>query len=240
MSETLFPVLLFTALTVGGLHALAPDHWVPFAALARARGWSPGQTARLIALCGTGHVGVSVTLGLLALRFGGSLLEAFGRRLESISGVLLITFGLVYALWGLRRVAHAGLHGHGHHHHHHDVGGFHVHVNGETYGAPGHDHEIERSASRMTAWSLFTLFSVDPCVAVIPLLLAAAPLGDARTILTVLTYEAAMLATMMALALPARAAVNAVRGPRWIAAYADAAAGAAIVVVGVVVGLAEW
>lgn len=92
----------------------------------------------------------------------------------------------------------------------------------------------------MTAWSLFTLFSVDPCVAVIPLLLAAAPLGDARTILTVLTYEAAMLATMMALALPARAAVNAVHGPRWIAAYADAAAGAAIVVVGVVVGLAEW
>jgi hypothetical protein len=49
-----------------------------------------------------------------------------------------------------------------------------------------------------------------------------------------------MLATMMALALPARAAVNAVRGPRWIVSYADAAAGAAIAAVGVVVGLVGW
>jgi hypothetical protein len=46
-----------------------------------------------------------------------------------------------------------------------------------------------------------------------------------------------MLATMMALALPARAAVNAVRGPRWMASYADAAAGAAIAGVGVFVGI---
>jgi hypothetical protein len=149
-------------------------------------------------------------LGLLALLFGVSLLEAFGRRLESISGLLLIGFGLVYALWGLRRVAHAGLHGQGHHHH------------------------------RMTAWSLFALFSLDPCIAVIPLLLADAPLGTTRTLAIVLAYEVAMLATMMALALPARAAVNAVRGPRWIATYADAAAGAAIVAVGVIVGLAGW
>jgi nickel/cobalt transporter (NicO) family protein len=239
MSEALFPALMFTALTVGGLHALAPDHWVPFAALARARGWTPGQTARLIALCGTGHVGVSVALGLLALVFGVSLLDAFGRRLESISGVLLIGFGLVYGLWGLRRAVHARLHGEGHHHHRH-AGGFHVHVDGATYGIPAHDHDRDEHASRMTAWSLFTLFSVDPCVAVIPLLLASAPLGAARTIAIILAYEAAMLATMMALALPARAAVNAVRGPRWIVSFADAAAGAAIVAVGIVVGLAGW
>jgi ABC-type nickel/cobalt efflux system permease component RcnA len=238
MSDTLFPALLITALTVGALHALAPDHWVPFAALARARGWTSGRTARLIALCGTGHVGVSVTLGLLALFFGMSLLDAFGRRLESISGILLIGFGLGYALWGLRRAAHAKLHGHGHHHAH--THGFHVHVDGATYGAAAHDHGVDASASRMTAWSLFTLFSVDPCVAVIPLLVAAAPLGVALTVTIVLAYEAAMLAAMMALALPARAAVNAVRAPRWVASYADAVAGAAIAGVGVFVGLVGW
>ena len=95
-------------------------------------------------------------------------------------------------------------------------------MNGETYGAPGHDHEIERSASRMTAWSLFTLFSVDPCVAVIPLLLAAAPLGDARTILTVLTYEAAMLATTRSMEAPAETQSRAIpattisrAAPKW-------------------------
>jgi nickel/cobalt exporter len=238
MSDAMFPALVITALTVGGLHALAPDHWVPFAALAKARGWTSGQTTRLIALCGTGHVGVSVALGLLALIFGVSLVDAFGRRLESISGALLIGFGFGYALWGLRRAAHARLHGDGNHHRH--AHGFHVHVDGDTYGAPAHDHGGRESASRMTAWSLFTLFSVDPCVAVIPLLIAAAPLGAARTLVIILAYEAAMLTTMMALALPARAAVTAVRGPRWIVSYADAAAGAAIAAVGVVVGLAGW
>ena len=33
--------LMVTAGSVGALHSLAPDHWVPFAALARARSWTP-------------------------------------------------------------------------------------------------------------------------------------------------------------------------------------------------------
>lgn len=33
----MFLTLLIGAMTVGSLHALAPDHWVPFAAVARGR-----------------------------------------------------------------------------------------------------------------------------------------------------------------------------------------------------------
>lgn len=215
MSESLTGVLALAAVTVGSLHTIAPDHWVPFAALARAQGWSRGRTARITALCGFGHVTVSVVLGVLALFFGLELLRIVGQRMEAVAGLLLIGFGLVYAISGLR---HAGSHLHGHHHAHYD----HVHE-------PG----------RMTPWALFLLFSADPCVAVIPILFAAAPLGVWRTTLVVGAYELATIGTMVALVLPASAAAKRFGG-RWAVRYGDATAGVVIASVGALVVALGW
>jgi hypothetical protein len=214
--DSLFATLALAAVSLGALHTAAPDHWVPFAAVARARGWSAGRTARVTALCGFGHVTASVLLGLLGLFFGLEMLQTFGRRMESVAGLLLIGFGLVYAFWGLRNAA--GHHLHGHTHKHYD-----------------HVHE----PSRVTAWSLFLLFSADPCVAVIPILFTAAPLGAARTVAVVILYEAATIATMVLLVLPARAGASLLRG-KWLDHYGDAAAGGTIAAVGVVVTLLGW
>src|SRR4051794_29360315 len=74
--------LMFAAATVGSLHSLAPDHWVPFAALARARGWTHTHTARTTILCGLGHVSVSAILGIVALLVGLESVKLFGARLE--------------------------------------------------------------------------------------------------------------------------------------------------------------
>jgi len=131
--------------------------------------------------------------------------------MEAVAGLLLIAFGLVYAVVGLRGAA--GSHCHGHHHAHYD-----------------HVHE----PARMTPWALFLVFSADPCVAVIPILFAAAPLGVLRATLVVCAYEVATIATMVVLVLPARAAVNHVRAP-WVARYGAAAAGAVIAAVGLLV-----
>ena len=211
MSESLTAVLAIGAVTLGSLHTIAPDHWVPFAALSRAQGWSRGKTMRITAVCGFGHVTVSVLLGVLALVFGLEMLHIVGQRMEAVAGILLIAFGIVYGVLGLRRAA--GERFHGHHHHHYD----HVHD-------PG----------KMTPWALFLLFSADPCVAVIPILFAAAPLGWLRTTLVVSAYEAATIATMIVLVVPARAAVNRIHG-NWIVRYGDAAAGAVIAAVGLLV-----
>ena len=121
MSESLTVLLAAPAVAIGSLHTLAPDHWVPFAALARAQGWSRTRTARITALCGFGHVTVSALLGVLALAFGREALMVVGERMEAAAGLLLIAFGLAYAVYGLRRAA--GGHVHGHHHAHYD----HVH-----------------------------------------------------------------------------------------------------------------
>jgi nickel/cobalt transporter (NicO) family protein len=213
MSESLAAVLAIGAVTLGSLHTIAPDHWVPFAAISRAQGWSRGRTVRITAMCGFGHVTVSVLLGILALAFGLEMLHVIGQRMEAAAGILLISFGLVYGVLGLRRAA--GVRFHGHRHHHYD------HVHGP---------------STMTPWALFLLFSADPCVAVIPILFAAAPLGWLRTTFVVSAYELATIATMVVLVIPARAAAHHLHG-NWITRYGDAAAGAVIAAVGVFVAV---
>lgn len=231
----MFWPLAAAAVSVGALHSLAPDHWVPFAALGWARQWSSSRTALVTVVCGFGHVTVSVLLGLLALAFGLALLERFARQMESLAGLLLIGFGLAYALWGWRRAAVARLHAHAQAHGHVH---WHAHA-GHGHGRPHLHAEDAAAASRMTAFSLFLLFSADPCVAVIPLLFAAAPLGAAPTLAIVLAYELATIGTMVALVLPARAAAERVGGA-WAARYGDAVAGGVIVAVGLLVATLGW
>ena len=216
VASGLFLTLAGAAVSVGALHTLAPDHWVPFAALARAQRWSVRRTFWVTVLCGFGHVTVSAMLGLLGLLFGLRMVEAFGKRMEAAAGVLLVAFGVVYGIWGLRRALGKRVHGHAHAH---------------------YDHVHE--PARATVGGLFVLFSADPCVAVVPILFAAAPLGAHAATAVVLVYEIATIATMVLLVLPARAGARALRFA-WIERWADAAAGAVIVGVGVGVAILGW
>ena len=74
----------------------------------------------------------------------------------------------------------------------------------------------------------------------IPILFAAAPLGVLRGPTAVVgAYELATIGTMVALVLPATAAAQRVGG-RWTTLYGDAAAGAVIASVGVLVAAMGW
>jgi hypothetical protein len=211
MSSPLLSTLALAAATVGLLHTLAPDHWLPIAAVSRARGWSQRRTFRVALACGFGHVTVSAALGLVALVSGTAVVEAFGARSASVAGLLLIGFGVAYALWGARHFLAHRLHGHAH----------------------GHfDHVHEPGAK--SAWALFAIYCADPCIAVVPIIFAAAPLSVAATIGIVIVYEIATIATMTVLAVAARAGASFIGG-RWFDRYGDSAAGALIVVTGVLV-----
>lgn len=197
--------LAAAAATIGALHALAPDHWLPIAAVSRARSWSMARTARVALLCGAGHVTVSALLGVTALVAGGRVVTAFGEQIASVAGILMIGFGVAYAVWGLRRLAH------------------HVHVHAQ-------------DSSRRSTWALFAIYCADPCVAVIPILFAAASLPVPAIIAIVLVYELATIGTMVGLVLASRAGASLLRG-RWIEHYGDAAAGGLIAATGIAVAL---
>jgi high-affinity nickel permease len=116
MGGGLFLALAGAAVSIGSLHSLAPDHWVPFAAIARAQHWPARKTAFVTFFCGFGHVTVSALLGVLALLFGQSMFASVGETMESVArlrrpfldrwgdavahGVIVLT-GVVVGLLGI-------------------------------------------------------------------------------------------------------------------------------------------
>ena len=196
--------LLLAAATVGSLHALAPDHWVPFSVLGRARGWTARRTIRVTLLCGIGHVTVSAAFGIAALALGQQAVSALGSTLQSNAALLLIGFGIAYMVWGLWRSFSQKL---------------------------AHPHPHDR---KLTEWSLFLFFSADPCVALIPMIIAASTRGWSAIVAVIVIYEIAMFAMMVALVTTSFAGVRAIR-MSWLDRYGDAVAGAVIVFLGAAV-----
>src|SRR5689334_10784941 len=93
-------VMIIAAITISFLHTLAgPDHYLPFIALSKVRGWSVAKTIGWTIICGCGHVWSSVLLGLIAGAIGWSLASlAWMQGVRGgIAGWALVLFGVAYA-----------------------------------------------------------------------------------------------------------------------------------------------
>ena len=141
-------LLLTSTATIGVVHALAPDHWVPFVGIGKAQNWSKPKLAWVTFLSGIGHVGSSIVIGSIGLLLGFSLtsLEGLESQRAQVAGLLLIGFGLAYAIWGLKQVRH----------HHHK------------------QFDAKRS---VTLWTLIAIFVLGPCEPLIPLMFISATHG---------------------------------------------------------------
>lgn len=158
-------ILSITALSIGFFHTiLGPDHYLPFIVLSRARNWSVVKTSLITAVCGLGHVGSSVVLGLIGiiLGLGISRLEAFESFRGNLAGWSFIIFGLAYLLWALWKIRRNEPHTHLHYH---EDGTFHEHTHTHSVN---HLHTHKRN---MTPWILFIVFVLGPCEPLIPLLM---------------------------------------------------------------------
>lgn len=97
--------------TVGVIHSILPDHWVPLAVVARTQRWSVYRLARVSLLAAGGHVLTSMVLGGVVALVG----LHFQRQIETqqghiVGGVLVVT-GVGFLLWGLTGHGHAHDHG---------------------------------------------------------------------------------------------------------------------------------
>lgn len=190
-------ILLGAAASIGLVHTLlGPDHYLPFIMMSKARGWTLTRTLAVTAACGIGHVASSVGIGFAGIAFGIALgkLEAIETVRGELAGWALIAFGLVYAIWGLRRAYRKREHTHTHvlgklagftHAHPHD---------------PSHPHDHEQGGkSSITPWVLFAIFVLGPCEPLIPLLIyPAAENSIAGVAAVTLVFGIATIGTMVA------------------------------------------
>ena len=201
--------LIVVAAFIGFTHTiLGPDHYLPFIMMSWARKWSAAKTGLITFLCGLGHIGSSVVLGLLGVSLGLAVtkLEPIESVRGDIAAWLLIAFGLVYCVWGLRRAYRNQPHVHNHTHAGEDT---HTHL---------HDHHTEHThihdtkPGSIAPWTLFVIFVFGPCEPLIPILMYPAAKNSLFGLLAVtFVFGIVTIATMLGTVLLARAGVSFIR-----------------------------
>jgi sulfite exporter TauE/SafE len=227
------PVLAAAAASIGFFHTLlGPDHYLPFIVMNRAGKWSLRKTAVITLLCGAGHVLSSVVLGIIGIVFGVALakLEVIESVRGSLAAWLLIAFGLLYFVWGMRRALKQKSHEHPHVH----AGGIqHVHVHNHS---AEHVHIHNRKGTKnLTPWILFTIFVFGPCEPLIPLLMyPAAKNSIPGLVLVTAVFGIITVVTMMGVVLVSTFSANLIPTAR-LEKYTHAIAGAAICLSGMAI-----
>lgn len=226
-------VLLVTSASIAFIHTVTgPDHYLPFIVMAKARNWSIAKTSWITFLCGLGHIGSSVVLGLIGVAFGMAVwkLEGLESARGNIAGWALIAFGLVYAVWGIRRAVrnkphtHFHLHGEGNHHSH-----SHSHTDDHA-----HAH-VQEGKVNLTPWILFTIFVFGPCEPLIPLVMYPAAQGSTTgLVLVTAVFGAITIATMLTIVLVTSFGINLLPMGK-LERYSHALAGTAILLCGVAI-----
>jgi nickel/cobalt transporter (NicO) family protein len=226
--------LLTAAASVALVHTiLGPDHYVPFAGMARAFRWSRKRLVWITLVCGIGHVLGSIVLGSIGIALGLSLarLQMFERLHGAWAAYGLTAFGVVYFAWGFTRARRRHSHQHAHvhadgttHEHHHSHEAEHL-----------HPHATPSNLRAATPWMLFTIFLLGPCEPMIPLFMyPAASHNWTGTAMVAIVFSAVTLVTMLTLVLACEMGVGRLRLPS-LEPYAHALAGATIAVCGVAI-----
>ncbi|MCF6268638.1 MAG: sulfite exporter TauE/SafE family protein [Melioribacteraceae bacterium] len=190
-------ILLLTATTIGFVHTvLGPDHYIPFIVLSKSEKWSKLKTSIVTLLCGAGHVLSSIVIGVVGFVLGVKLfsLEAVEAFRGEIAGWLLITFGLLYTVWGIKQSYKNKAHSH-----------IHYHQDGEAHEHT-HTHKTEHShlhtskGKKLTPWVIFIVFILGPCEPLIPLLIFPAASFNVVAVIAVASlFSFVTLVTMQAM-----------------------------------------
>jgi ABC-type nickel/cobalt efflux system permease component RcnA len=204
-------LLVGAVAAVGVLHTIVPDHWVPITLIARQRGWSQAETARMALKAGAGHVLSTLAIALVIWIAGVAVATRFGHWVDTIASVALIGFGAWIAIgaWRDLRTGHGHSHDHGH----------------------GHQHPHPEKTKNRTA--LLLILGSSPMVEGIPAFFAAGKYGVGLIILMSLMFAATTIATYVLLCVYSVAGLQRVSlGP--LERYGEVLSGGFIALVGLV------
>ncbi|MCX5782340.1 MAG: sulfite exporter TauE/SafE family protein [Elusimicrobia bacterium] len=224
--------LSLTAVSIGFLHTLfGPDHYLPFIMISKAKKWSLLKTSFITFICGIGHILSSVVLGIAGLLLGVAVNKLVS--IESLRGEiaawLLISFGLLYFVWGIKQAAKNKSHTHEH-----------VHVNDAVHEhnhshISGHVHIHDNDTTNITPWVLFLIFVFGPCEPLIPLVMYPAAKGNSVGVIAVtLIFGLITITTMLSIVVISYLGMSFIPFRR-IEKYTHALAGAAIFLCGIAI-----
>ena len=250
------------AATVGVVHSLLPDHWVPLAVVARTNNWSMVRLARTSFLAAAGHVLTSIVLGGVVALVGLQFQKEIETQQGHIVGGLLVVTGLAFLVWGL--TGHGHLHEHGVEHdrsasdqshvHQHEAGvaiapeHTHEHAHAGVRHSHRHSHEafikaradlIADHSSRGTLAGQLSAIAVpfgvaaSPDLTFLPFAIAASALGVGSVATVLGVFSIVTLVTFVGLTVIASAVGYQMRG-EWLEKNANTITSGVLIAIGVV------
>ena len=225
MTSTAF-LLFLSSCSTAIIHALIPDHWLPFVLMARAEGWTERRAATLTGLAGVLHVMATIVAGGLTILVGSasvhSLAERTGHSLEFVGGFLLAVFGVSYGIFRHLREARVHAAAGAEQVDPAEAGG-HVHV---------HGHLLERwFHGALTAGALVLVIGISPCALLVPVLFAASAAGPGAVLAASLGFALCTIATMVGVTIVAMRGMRRLELP-FFTRYGDLISGALVGAVG--------
>ncbi len=163
-------LIALSAAFVGLVHSLAPGHWLPVVLMVKTKKWDLAHAAFAAVVAASGHIIVSLALGLAGAIVGKSLFGGQLHELEEHAGGILIFFGLAYAIYS--RFQHRHCHGHEHH---------------------GPDPKKGKKAPYLFLFSL----GFSPCFAVLPIFATAIGMGSAVLVGSMIAFSVGVLLAMV-------------------------------------------
>lgn len=165
-------LLLISTASVAFLHALAPDHWMPFAAIARAQNWSKPRLLWITLISGIGHVGISIVFSIIGIFLGFSLsrLKAIEGHRGEVALWLLIGFGIAYMIWGIKKAKEK---------------------------KDKNINEEELKAKTVAVWTMFAVIILGPCEPLIPLVFLGYNYGYAGIIAVSIVFSVITIIMML-------------------------------------------
>lgn len=203
-------LLVTAAVSVAFFHSLAPDHWLPFVALAKSSKWSVRQLAGITTLAGIGHVASSLVIGMIGLWAGWALHHLQGVEVArgSIAVWLLIGFGVAYAMWGLKHAQH--------HHPHISV------------------QDAVKAYAARRFWILMAVVVFGPCEPLIPLMFLSYERGLIAVAIVSIVFSIVTIAMVVGQSCLGYLGVRLLQFD-WMERYAHSLAGGVIALTGIAV-----
>lgn len=198
-------LLVFSSAFVGFMHSLAPGHWLPVVLMVKARRWNLRHALLGAVVAASGHILVSLGLGVAAIQVGTHFLAGSEERFERYGALILLVFGTGYAVFSYLR--HSSCHGHGH-------------------------HGPDLSKARSPFYLLFSLGLV-PCVAALPVFIAAAGHGLLVIALCMAAFALGVVAALISGTTLVSLGLAQLDHP-WLEHYGDVVTGGAVALMGVI------
>lgn len=195
--------LALGAAWVGFVHSLSPAHWAPVALMARTKRWSLPMSLLGALTAASGHILISLALGFVAIRMQLTIVEEHHEAVEHWTGVALMVFGLGYGIWTWRRHSHCH----------------------------GHEHHGPKPRAGMPPFFFLFILGLSPCVAALPLFVAAVPFGTSAVLVTLAAFTLGVLAALVLATVMVRGGLMKLDHPI-LEHYGESITGAGIALVG--------